>query len=327
MIAADANRSGTVTTYDLVELRKLILGIYKDLPQNTSWRFVSKKYAFPDTPKSLEQAFPESLLVPNSSENMLDADFIAVKIGDLDFSANANVLHSATPRNNAPSLSLQVIDQTFEAGEKVNLTLQATEQQHIQGYQFALKFDETTLSYQGFENAAINNLEEANFGINRVAEGFITTSWDRVEGLSIIPAETLFELQFIAKQAGTLSQVIDLDTRMLSAEIYTKEQTVQPLQFDFIKERGKEESLRVFQNKPNPFSTQTTIGFEVSKAESVTISIYDARGRTVQVINDDYTKGYHEITLTKAKLPTSGLLYYIVETAEQRIGKRMLVIE
>ena len=42
-IAADANRSETLTARDLVELRKLILGIHEKLPRNTSWRFGEAK--------------------------------------------------------------------------------------------------------------------------------------------------------------------------------------------------------------------------------------------------------------------------------------------
>ncbi len=48
MIAADANRSGSITSFDIVEFRKLILGIYDELPNNTSWRFVDKTYSFPN---------------------------------------------------------------------------------------------------------------------------------------------------------------------------------------------------------------------------------------------------------------------------------------
>jgi hypothetical protein len=47
IIAADVNKSGTVTTYDIVETRKLILGIYNSFPGNTSWRFVNAAQTFP----------------------------------------------------------------------------------------------------------------------------------------------------------------------------------------------------------------------------------------------------------------------------------------
>jgi hypothetical protein len=47
IIAADANKSGSVTTFDILELRKLILGIYQNLPNNTRWRYVPD-YCFED---------------------------------------------------------------------------------------------------------------------------------------------------------------------------------------------------------------------------------------------------------------------------------------
>ena len=39
-IAADVNKSGTITAYDMVQLRQLILNITKEFANNESWRFV-----------------------------------------------------------------------------------------------------------------------------------------------------------------------------------------------------------------------------------------------------------------------------------------------
>lgn len=47
LLAADANNSGSVTTTDQVELRKIILGIYTELPNNSNWRFIPD-YCFND---------------------------------------------------------------------------------------------------------------------------------------------------------------------------------------------------------------------------------------------------------------------------------------
>lgn len=47
LIAADANNSGSVTTFDIVEIRKLILGVYDLLPNNNSWRYIPQ-YCFDD---------------------------------------------------------------------------------------------------------------------------------------------------------------------------------------------------------------------------------------------------------------------------------------
>jgi hypothetical protein len=42
ILAGDANSSGTLTNFDNIELRKQILGIYDNLPESRSWRFIDK---------------------------------------------------------------------------------------------------------------------------------------------------------------------------------------------------------------------------------------------------------------------------------------------
>jgi len=40
MIAADASNDGRVTTFDILELQRLILGLNDEFPNNQSWRFL-----------------------------------------------------------------------------------------------------------------------------------------------------------------------------------------------------------------------------------------------------------------------------------------------
>ena len=48
VIASDVNGDEKVTASDLVELRKLILGIYVQLPKSDSWKFINNKQTFAD---------------------------------------------------------------------------------------------------------------------------------------------------------------------------------------------------------------------------------------------------------------------------------------
>ncbi|MBN8678522.1 MAG: hypothetical protein J0M29_09875 [Chitinophagales bacterium] len=43
-IAADANNTGSVTPQDIIEIRRLILGIVPNFPLNSSWRYIPKLY-------------------------------------------------------------------------------------------------------------------------------------------------------------------------------------------------------------------------------------------------------------------------------------------
>lgn len=88
IIAADANKSNSVTTFDLVAIRKLILQIDEKFPGNQSWRFIDKKFVFPNPANPFATPFPEVVNYNNVQADILNANFIGVKIGDVNLSAN-----------------------------------------------------------------------------------------------------------------------------------------------------------------------------------------------------------------------------------------------
>jgi len=81
-IAADANNDKIIDNLDILECRNLILGIYTNLPDNSSWRFVDKNYVFP-TPDPLPAPFPESITVNTNNLPAITPEFVGVKICDL----------------------------------------------------------------------------------------------------------------------------------------------------------------------------------------------------------------------------------------------------
>ncbi|MBL7802491.1 MAG: T9SS type A sorting domain-containing protein [Saprospiraceae bacterium] len=87
IIAADIDQSGFVNDTDSLEARKLILGIYNEFPQNTSWRFVRADYVFPNPADPFTPPFPEFAVTGVLTANIEDVDFIGVKIGDVNGSA------------------------------------------------------------------------------------------------------------------------------------------------------------------------------------------------------------------------------------------------
>lgn len=89
IIAADANQDGQVTSYDILILKNLLLGITTELPNDRSWRFVPQGYAFPDPANPFAPAFSEQIVVVPSDPLYNDVKlFYGVKIGDVDYSAN-----------------------------------------------------------------------------------------------------------------------------------------------------------------------------------------------------------------------------------------------
>lgn len=87
LIAADADNSGAVDLQDTTILRKLILGISNDVPAGT-WKFVPKNYVFPDPQNPFSPPYPQSIGIASlSPAGVANADFYAIKIGDLNDSS------------------------------------------------------------------------------------------------------------------------------------------------------------------------------------------------------------------------------------------------
>lgn len=84
-IAADVDGNGVVELADTTEMRKLILGIYTELPNNSSWRFVPRSYVFPNPANPFP--FPEVIATGPLSGDLSGLDFIAIKIGDVNGTA------------------------------------------------------------------------------------------------------------------------------------------------------------------------------------------------------------------------------------------------
>jgi hypothetical protein len=89
IIAADANGSNSVTTLDLLDARKVILGLSEQFPGVPSWRFFPATIVFANPAAPFAAGLPAGLLqFTNLQQNITDADFIGVKVGDVNNNAN-----------------------------------------------------------------------------------------------------------------------------------------------------------------------------------------------------------------------------------------------
>ena len=88
----------------------------------------------------------------------------------------------------------------------------------------------------------------------------------------------------------------------------------------------------LFQNTPNPFNPETTIGFEISFSERVTIEVYDVLGRHVNTLVDEpFDAGTHQIRFAAvdhngAEL-ASGIYFYRMTAGDFTSVKKCMVIE
>ena len=314
-IAGDANNDGRISALDLISLRELILGKISELPNNSSWRFTPAAESIFDATNPWP--FTESIEVNDLAENMLEEDFIAIKIGDVNGNAAANSLQTAEVRTSGVT-NFVLADEYVNANQLIAVPVTSNDFNNVYGFQFTM--DLTGLSYVGIEKGSIDVSDDnlADFGDH------LTMSWESSEAMT--STETLFTLVFKASEGVTLSNAIALNSEKTSAELYKNESLdVFNAGVEFTTE--VDASFTVLQNEPNPFNDQTTIGFVLPERASTTIQIVNSVGEVVSTETAVYDKGFNQKTFTKSDINLStGIYYYTIESSNQSATKKMIVV-
>ena len=321
MIAADVNNSQSITTLDLIQLRKVILSIDTDFGNNTSWRFVKASYSFPNPANPWMEVFPEFVNINDMPANGIsNADFVAVKIGDVNLDAVTTSLQSVVGRNFAGTFAFSTADVEVKAGNEYTVEFTAADLASIDGYQATLVFDNAALQLVDIISGVAT---EEHFGLAYVEEGLVTTSWNGKAAAN----EVLFSLVFRANADAQLSELLSVSSRITKAEAYTNAGDYMDVAINFTGTGVAAAGFELYQNRPNPFKGETLIGFNLPADENVTLTISDVTGKVLKLVRMDGVKGYNNVVVNSATLPAAGVLYYTVETDGHTATKKMIIIE
>lgn len=81
------------------------------------------------------------------------------------------------------------------------------------------------------------------------------------------------------------------------------------------------------QNRPNPFNPITRIRYSVARGGNVSIRVYDAIGRQVrELVNEYHEPGASEVTFDASSLP-SGVYFYRMVTSSDVQTRKMTVLK
>jgi hypothetical protein len=302
-IAADVNNTRSITSSDMTELRKLILGAYSELPAVASWRFVDRQFTFPNAYNAFATVFPESISLQNVQQANTNLHFEAIKTGDVTGDATYNNFSKADDRTGEVIYLQTGNDTKLAKGQLV--TVPFTAASTLDALQF-------TLALQGLELVE-TNLPESMFAVHTNA---LTIATDAVQS---------FTFTFRATQAGTLSKMMSLSSRITSAMAFRGTSRAD-IAFQF-QSQPQAASFELYQNAPNPFTQATVIGFYLPKAAKTTLTIHDDLGRVLHVQTVDFGAGQNAFTVERSKLSTSGLLFYTVQADAWKDTKTMVVFE
>ena len=90
-------------------------------------------------------------------------------------------------------------------------------------------------------------------------------------------------------------------------------------------------AMRLFQNRPNPFTPATRIGFELAQAGRVELGIYSVDGRLIRtLVDEERLAGSHEVTWdgcdAKGERMAGGVYFYKLAAPGIAESRRMILL-
>ncbi len=316
--AADVNKDNNVTVGDLSALRKLILGIDAKFQNNTSWRFFNKAQQIADIahPWNTE----EFINIQSLSGDMMNNDFLAVKVGDLNSSATGNSNSNNVESRSAKIVTMTTMEQSFTEGEFVKMDVKSSDFNNISGAQWTMNYDSKSLEFVDVESGLLNLSDK----VNAEKQGHIVMSWNDAHIVTASKDQTLFTIVFKATANNTISNTISMSSDVLSAEVYDQDLNVMGLGLEVRQNSG--DAMVLYQNTPNPFESSTKIGFYLPESGTATFTVYDVTGRIVKKVSNTYPKGQNEIKISENDLNAKGVLFYELEYNGQKANKKMIYL-
>ena len=307
LIAADANLSNTVTTFDIVLMSSIMLQINTQFPSGESWVFSPEEHVF--------------------DENISQYEFTAIKLGDMNGSANAGSCLVGEPtssetRNLDDPLVLFTQNQFFEKGKTYTIPVYAENYQDLLGGQFTLNFEKEKIAIDAVIARELESLNENNFNILQ-NEGTLLCSWTKglVENLDV--NKPLFELKITAKENTSLREILEINSSTLRAEAYKEMEDgygFLDIQLDILEKPSEEVEVI-----PNPFTDFSNIYFTNQVIGQVEFQIFDLSGKIIFSQTKNMDKGQQQFRIEKTQLPSSGIYFYEIKTNLQTMTGKLIM--
>lgn len=327
ILAADVNGSGSISTLDLVFIRRLILTIEDSFPNEVpAWRLIPADFEFTDPSDPFVDVIPEQFDYDILSED-LEQDFIAIKMGDVNGSANPLQLmeQEVEERSADETLFLSTRDQHFEAAKSTEITFWPSENTILEGLQFSLEYDPSILKFTGLGEDNMLKLNENDIAVFP-EEGIVTLAWSSATFIELRTKLPVFSFVFESYTNANVQGSIQISSKRTAAEAYIPDATPLRLALNVENQDIAGETFKVYQNYPNPFQLTTQIPFSLPEQGMVSLKVFDASGSLVVTKSRIFDKGEQSWQLSSQELSSKGLLYYRLDTTYGTITRKMVYV-
>lgn len=328
IIAADVNHDGILNGEDLLDIIQVVTGQTGKFPENTAWMFVPETFVFQNPANPFATLFPEKMILqsPQCYKNE-EENFVAVKTGDVNDSANPNQLSSTDAEDRAGEAVVFMAPKSkCQIGTDLRVPIQTPLLGDLAAFQISLEYDPNYLVLDHVEAGLIPSAWTGIFPDQHL----ITGSWHNAAALDskvIWPNErqTAFTLVFRVVQNGSLSKALKMSSAQTSSEAYTRKLTTLGATLDFIHQKVTQPEPYACSVYPNPVQDEVTAMFFLDEPSDVAFTLSDPAGNVLHSTNNHYSAGFQSIKIDLPGSTNTGMLFLQMKTPEAAIVKKVIV--
>jgi hypothetical protein len=318
-IAADIDDNQRITGRDILQLRRVILGIDDSFQENTSWRFTDADFDF-GSGDPLAQNFPESYTIGELTSEM-HIGFEPIKIGDINMSANFAGTEAQTRFDSKKGWYSPQVE--LKMGQQASIPVYVEDTEALLGFQIQWDFNPQLLDVQSIRSEQID-IQSGNWILG---EDFLRISWSQAKALEIDPEQPLFHINLVSQRATNAAQVLSLASgHIFSSEVYTSTGEY-GLTHSVRAENLAMPTFELKQNRPNPATDITIIDVQVPVTMPTTLVITNGTGKEVYRERAVFSRGWNQFEIQTSNFGPSGIYFYSVSAGPFNDSKKMILID
>ena len=312
-VGADVNNSGSVSTVDIIQIRKLILNVFTEFPDGPEWRFIPAYFDFPEPMTDQEvpyENYDQCLEYPEYTQ----IDFKAIKIGDVNCSC-ANEFSSIQD-----TIEVSVSEVFITGGRK--LEFESSDFDDIAAFQFGFDFNSDDWVYEEEIEEDLPDMTSDAIGETLASSGNLKIAWFDTTGRTLSAGEKMLSLEFSDQPwvfGGSLLTELALNETNIPAIAYQEDGT--PLVIRLVPNRGghrlpnpssytTEVAETLVQVQPNPTNAEVNFSIYGSKSTPAQLCIFDTQGKKLFEVILDLEIGENNFELKEIANWSTGLYWY-----------------
>ena len=297
LIAADVDLNGSISSRDISDLRKLILGSISEFSHKKSFVFIDEKYKFNNPSQPFSEFAKNSTCTMQSGTTDQQVNFLGIKLGDVQRSTKLGI------RNAIDKIALQY--------RKTNngIEIYSSEEMDIEGFQMEFLFDGLCFIKEGIQSELINeaNLQESIF----LQHNSLKICFVNAKGLRIEKNKTLLFIPFqyndpqcaIFRLSSTFSNILINKLNSQEFEIQLEEENIKV-----------DKGFTVLGIQSDPFHGNMNIRLQLFNDQQISYSAISNSGKIVFRKTKEGKQGIYDIHLQREEIPIAGVYFIHIES-------------